>query len=87
MRPQLLGKADGSAWIDMGAEPPVAEHAALSGVLHQGRRCLPARRDHSLPRTHIPSDVATFFGQLAALKAEIGLTERYRIEGWRAGRE
>ena len=24
---------------------------------------------------------------LAALKAEFGLTDRYRIEGWRAGRE
>jgi hypothetical protein len=30
---------------------------------------------------------ASSAGQFAALKTEIGLTERYGIEGWRVGRE
>jgi hypothetical protein len=40
-----------------------------------------------LPATHTAQDEAKLLGQFAALKTEFGLTDRYRIEGWRAGRE
>jgi hypothetical protein len=32
-------------------------------------------------------DEAKLLGQFGALNTEFGLTDRYRIEGWRAGRE
>ena len=40
-----------------------------------------------LPATHTAQDEAKLLRQFAALKTEFGLTDRYRIEGWRAGRE
>jgi hypothetical protein len=40
-----------------------------------------------LPATHTAQDEAKLLGQFAALKTEFGLTDRYRIEGWRAGQE
>jgi hypothetical protein len=40
-----------------------------------------------LPPNHNVLDEAKLLGQFAALKTEFGLTDRYRIEGWRAGRE
>ena len=35
----------------------------------------------------LAADEAKLLGQFAALKTEFGLTDRYRIEDWRAGRE
>jgi hypothetical protein len=40
-----------------------------------------------VPPEHTVQDEAKLLGQFAALKTEFGLTDRYRIEGWRAGRE
>jgi C4-dicarboxylate-specific signal transduction histidine kinase len=40
-----------------------------------------------LPPTHTAQDEAKLLRQFAALKTEFGLTDRYRIEGWRPGRE
>ena len=40
-----------------------------------------------LPATHAAQDEAKLLGQFGALKTEFGLTDGYRIEGWRAGRE
>ena len=40
-----------------------------------------------VPPDHTVQDEAKLLGQFAALKTEFGLTDRYRIEGWRAGRE
>jgi len=42
---------------------------------------------NALPATHTAQDEAKLLRQFAALKTEFGLTDRYRIEGWRAGRE
>jgi hypothetical protein len=78
-------EADGSAWIaDMRAKPPVpprrgrVPRRALAVFQRAATACrlerTPARSGHVL-------------GQFAALKTEFGLTDRYRIEGWRAGRE
>jgi len=39
------------------------------------------------PEHHSSEDERKLLGQLAALKTEFGLTDRYQIEGWRAGRE
>jgi len=58
-----------------------------NGVLHRGGRSLPARRGPLVPPDHTVQDEAKLLGQFAALKTEFGLTDRYRIEGWRAGRE
>ena len=43
--------------------------------------------DKRLPPSHSQRDEAKLLGLLAALKNEFGLTDRYQIEGWRAGRE
>ena len=43
--------------------------------------------DKRLPPSHSQKDEAKLLGLLAALKNEFGLTDRYQIEGWRAGRE
>ena len=43
--------------------------------------------DRRLPPNHSLKDEAKLLGLLAALKNEFGLTDRYQIEGWRAGRE
>jgi hypothetical protein len=43
--------------------------------------------DKRLPPNHSLKDEAKLLGLLAALKTEFGLTDRYLIEGWRAGRE
>ena len=43
--------------------------------------------DKRLPPNHSQKDEAKLLGLLAALKNEFGLTDRYLIEGWRAGRE
>jgi hypothetical protein len=40
-----------------------------------------------LPPKHTVQDEAKLLGQFAALKDRVWLTDRYRIEGWRAGRE
>jgi hypothetical protein len=40
-----------------------------------------------LPPKHTAQDEAKLLRQFAALKTEFGLTDRYRNEGWRAGRE
>ena len=40
-----------------------------------------------LPPTHTAQDEAKLFKQFAALRAEFGLTDRYRSDGWQAGRE
>jgi hypothetical protein len=39
------------------------------------------------PERHSNEDERELLGRLAALKNEFGLTDRYQIEGWRAGRE
>jgi len=39
------------------------------------------------PEHHSSEDERKLLGRLAALKTEFGLTDRYQIEGWRAGRE
>jgi hypothetical protein len=39
------------------------------------------------PERHSNEDEKELLGRLAALKNEFGLTDRYQIEGWRAGRE
>jgi hypothetical protein len=39
------------------------------------------------PERHSNEDERELLGRLAALKIEFGLTDRYQIEGWRAGRE
>ncbi len=38
-------------------------------------------------RPHSEEDERRLLSLLAALKNEFGLTDRYKIEGWRAGRE
>ena len=38
-------------------------------------------------QTHSVEEERTLLKLLADLKTEFGLTDRYRIEGWRAGRE
>jgi hypothetical protein len=38
-------------------------------------------------RSHSREKERKLLGSLAALKNEFGLTDRYQIEGWRAGRE
>ena len=43
--------------------------------------------DKRLPPGHSQKEEAKLLGLLAALKNEFGLTDRYQIEGWRAGRE
>jgi hypothetical protein len=43
--------------------------------------------DKRLPPNHSQKDEAKLLGLLAALKNEFGLTDRYLLEGWRAGRE
>jgi hypothetical protein len=43
--------------------------------------------DKRLPPNHSQEDEGKLLGLLAALKNEFGLTDRYQIEGWRAGRE
>ena len=43
--------------------------------------------DKRLPPNHSQKDEGELLGLLAALKNEFGLTDRYLIEGWRAGRE
>ena len=43
--------------------------------------------DKRLPPNHSQKDEGELLGLLAALKNEFGLTDRYQIEGWRAGRE
>jgi hypothetical protein len=43
--------------------------------------------DNRLPPNHSQKDVDKLLGLLAALKNELGLADRYLIEGWRAGRE
>ena len=43
--------------------------------------------DQRLPPNHSQKDEGELLGLLAALKNEFGLTDRYQIEGWRAGRE
>ena len=43
--------------------------------------------DSAHAAAHNVLDAAKLLGQFAALKTEFGLTDRYRIEGWRAGRE
>jgi hypothetical protein len=43
--------------------------------------------DTKLGGTHSLEDERILLRLLADLKTEFGLTDRYRIEGWRAGRE
>jgi hypothetical protein len=43
--------------------------------------------DKRLPPNHSQEGEGKLLGLLAALKNEFGLTDRYQIEGWRAGRE
>jgi hypothetical protein len=70
--------------------------SALGGRprLSRGKRIVPETVrafqkavEKRLPPNHSQKDEATLLGLLAALKNEFGLTDRYRTEGWRAGRE
>ncbi len=46
-----------------------------------------AANERLMGKPHTVKDEAELLKMLAAVRKEFGLPERYRIEGWRAGRE